>query len=84
MSGTRVSCHINAPRERVYQALLDAGAVAQWLVPQGMTGQVHAFDAREGGTFRISLTYDGPGAGKTSPSTDTYHGQFVRLVPHEP
>jgi uncharacterized protein YndB with AHSA1/START domain len=45
---------------------------------------VHAFDAREGGSFRISLTYDAPtGTGKTSPHTDTYHGRFVKLVTNE-
>ena len=26
-----------------------------------MTSQVHEFDAREGGSFRISLSYDAPG-----------------------
>jgi hypothetical protein len=36
---------------------------------------------REGGTFRVTLTYDAPGeADKSSSGTDTYHG-FVRLVP---
>jgi uncharacterized protein YndB with AHSA1/START domain len=45
---------------------------------------VHAFDAREGGSLRISLTYDAPtGTGKTSAHTDTYHGRFVKLVPDE-
>jgi uncharacterized protein YndB with AHSA1/START domain len=45
---------------------------------------VHAFDAREGGSFRISLTYDAPmGTGKTTAHTDTYHGRFVKLVPNE-
>jgi uncharacterized protein YndB with AHSA1/START domain len=54
------------------------------MVPTGMTSQVHAFDAREGGRFRISLTYDAPtGAGKTTPHTDTYHGRFVKLVTDE-
>ncbi len=49
-----------------------------------MTCYVHAFDAREGGSFRISLTYDEPtGAGKTTAHTDTYHGQFAKLVPNE-
>jgi hypothetical protein len=33
-------------------------AVAKWRVPAGMTGRVHWFGAREGGAFRISLTYD--------------------------
>lgn len=84
MSSTRLRCHLNAPREIVYRALLDAHAVETWMVPTGMTSQVHTFDPREGGTFRISLTYDAPtGTGKTSAHTDTYHGRFVKLVPDE-
>ncbi len=84
MSSTRVSRRINAPRPIVYRALLDLRAVATWMVPDGMTSHVHAFDAREGGRFRISLTYDAPtGTGKTSAQTDTYHGRFVKLVPNE-
>jgi uncharacterized protein YndB with AHSA1/START domain len=82
MSSTRITQHVNAPRAAVYRALLDAGAVATWMVPDGMTSHVHAFDAREGGAFRVSLTYDAPtGTGKTTAQTDTYHGHFVRLVP---
>ncbi|HEX5724109.1 MAG TPA: SRPBCC domain-containing protein [Longimicrobiaceae bacterium] len=84
MSSTRVTHRVNAPRATVYRALLDARAVATWMVPTGMTSQVHAFDAREGGFFRISLTYDEPtGAGKTTAHTDTYHGRFVKLVENE-
>src|SRR3954467_6468081 len=84
MNSTTVSCHVNAPREFVYRAILDARAVAEWMVPDGMTSHVHSFDAREGGLFRISLTYDAPtGTGKTTPHTDTYHGRFVKLVPNE-
>jgi uncharacterized protein YndB with AHSA1/START domain len=64
--------------------LLDAEAIAQWRVPAGMTSQVHEFDAREGGGFRISLTYDTPeGAGKSAEHTDTYHGYFLKLVPNQ-
>ena len=75
---------INAPRERVYAALLDPVAVARWRVPAGMTCHVHEFDVREGGAVRISLTYEARDrAGKTSGRTDTYHGRFVRLVPDE-
>ena len=58
MSSTRISRRVNAPRARVYRALLDARAVATWKVPTGMTSHVHEFEAREGGSFRISLTYD--------------------------
>lgn len=49
-----------------------------------MTSHVHEFDAREGGSFRISLTYEDPTrTGKTTKHTDTYHGRFVKLVPNE-
>jgi uncharacterized protein YndB with AHSA1/START domain len=49
-----------------------------------MTSRVHHFEGREGGTFRISLTYDAPDrTGKTTAHTDTYSGRFVRLVPGE-
>lgn len=68
----------------MYRALLDEQAVATWMVPTGMSSHVHEFDAREGGAFRISLTYDEPtGTGKTTARTDTYHGRFVKLVPDE-
>jgi len=60
MSSTRIRQHLNAPRAIVYRALLDARAVATWKVPTGMTSHVHVFDPREGGLFRISLTYDAP------------------------
>ncbi|QOV40437.1 SRPBCC domain-containing protein [Streptomyces ferrugineus] len=84
MYSTRVSRHVNASRTAVYRALLDADAVQRWRVPDGMTGHVHAFEGREGGAFRVSLTYDLPtGTGKSAAHTDTYHGRFVRLVPDE-
>lgn len=47
-----------------------------------MTSCVHSFEPRQGGTFRISLTYDLPTtAGKTDLRTDAFHGRFVRLEP---
>lgn len=75
--------HIKAPRAAVYRALLDPAAIAQWRVPDGMSSDVHSFEAREGGSFRVSLTYDGKGAGKSGAHTDTYHGHFARLVADE-
>ena len=81
---TRIRRRIAAPRAAVYSALVDARAVTTWMVPDGMTSQVHTFDARDGGAFRISLTYDEPtGTGKTTAHTDTYNGRFVELVPNE-
>ncbi len=83
-NSTRMTIHVNAPRARVYRALIDADAIAKWKVPAGMTGFVHEFDAREGGKIRVSLTYKTPtGTGKTTAHTDTYHGRFVKLVPDE-
>jgi uncharacterized protein YndB with AHSA1/START domain len=84
MYSTRVSQHIRASRSAVYRALLDADAIASWRVPLGMSSHVHEFDAREGGAFRVSLTYDAPDAvGKSTSHTDTYHGRFLKLVPNE-
>ena len=51
-----------------------------------MKGQIHAFDPRVGGTYRMALTYDEPGhsmPGKTSEHSDVVAGQFLQLVPDE-
>jgi uncharacterized protein YndB with AHSA1/START domain len=62
--------------------VLDPEAVQQWMVPDGMTSDVHFFDPLEGGAFRISLTYEAPTtAGKTAAQTDILHGRFLRLIP---
>lgn len=64
--------------------MLDPDAVARWKVPDGMRSEIHVFEPRQGGDFRMSLTYDAPGAtGKTAGRTDTYHGRFLKLVPDE-
>jgi uncharacterized protein YndB with AHSA1/START domain len=85
-ASTQVSKIIEAPRIAVYQACLDPDALASWRVPDNMTGHVHAFEAREGGAFRMSLTYKeserSPG-GKTSEGTDTFQGRFAQLIPGE-
>jgi uncharacterized protein YndB with AHSA1/START domain len=84
VSTTRSTRYLDAPRADVYRALLDADAVRRWKVPDGMRSEIHIFEPREGGAFRVSLTYDAPTAtGKTQGRTDTYHGRFVRLVPEE-
>ena len=85
-ASTQVSKIIKAPRKAVYQACLDPDALASWRVPDTMKAQVHVFDAREGGRFRMSLTYQDPRhspRGKTSEGTDTFQGRFVELVPDE-
>jgi uncharacterized protein YndB with AHSA1/START domain len=44
VNSTRISRRVNASRAIVYRALLDARAVATWIVPIVTTSQVHAFD----------------------------------------
>src|SRR5829696_7454368 len=84
VNSTRITLHVRARRATVYRALLDAQAVETWMVPTGMTSQVHVFEPREGGAFWISLTYEeATGTGKTTAHTDTHHGRFVKLVPNE-
>jgi uncharacterized protein YndB with AHSA1/START domain len=83
---TKVSRIIKAPRRAVYRACLDPQSVAAWRVPDTMTAEVQVFEAREGGTYRMSFTYRGPQqgpGGKTSDDTDTFQGRFVELVPDE-
>jgi uncharacterized protein YndB with AHSA1/START domain len=80
---THVTRHIDAPRAEVYRALIDAEAISRWKVPDGMSIVVHEHEARERGRFRISLTYDEKGVGKTQGRTDTYHGHYLTLVANE-
>ena len=84
MYSTTVARMVPADRSTVYAALLDPAAVAQWRVPDGMTGEVHELQPHVGGRIRMSLTYDDPAtAGKSGGATDTYSGTYVELVPDE-
>jgi uncharacterized protein YndB with AHSA1/START domain len=72
-----------APRERIWEALVDPEALAGWLPPDGMTGSFEHFDARPGGSYRLVLTYeDATGApGKATPDADVVEARFTDLVP---
>jgi uncharacterized protein YndB with AHSA1/START domain len=86
LATTQVTRLIHAPRDAVYRACVDPDALAAWRVPDNMSAEVHEFEARQGGRFRMSLSYDDPersGAGKTTDRTDTFQGRFVELVPGE-
>jgi uncharacterized protein YndB with AHSA1/START domain len=83
-ASTQDSRIIRAPRERVYQAFVDREDLLAWLPPGEMTGAFHAFDARVGGGYRMSLVYP-PGEssfrGKSSEREDVVNVRFVELVP---
>lgn len=85
MRRTSVSRLIHASREAVYRAFTEATSVATWLPPNSMKATIERFDAREGGEFRVTLTYVGehPVAGKTTDQSDVVVGRFVELTPGE-
>jgi uncharacterized protein YndB with AHSA1/START domain len=81
----RASRLIKAPAAKVYAALLDAEAVVRWLPPEGMSGEMLAFDPRAGGGYRMALRYDGEEhtPGKTDADSDLVEVRFLKLVPNK-
>ena len=64
---------IAAPPAALYRAFADANALMAWLPPGNMRGRALEYDFREGGRYRIELTYADAapgGAGKTTAQTD--------------
>ncbi|WP_375687357.1 SRPBCC domain-containing protein [Pseudooceanicola sp. LIPI14-2-Ac024] len=77
--------HIAASPAACFAAWADAEAVAVWLPPHGMRGRIERFDLREGGGFRLILTYvDGPNPdAKSTADSDVAEGRFVTVdAPH--
>jgi uncharacterized protein YndB with AHSA1/START domain len=75
---------IRARPEELYAAFLDTAALVDWLPPAEMTGEIHEFDARVGGGYRMSLFYppdEHAFRGKTSDREDMVNVRFVELVP---
>lgn len=71
---------VNAPREEVFAALVNEDARTVWLPPDGMSGRFTWFDARPGGGYRLTLTYDDEGTqGKSRENTDVVEVRFVSL-----
>ncbi|KUH86317.1 MULTISPECIES: SRPBCC family protein [unclassified Mycobacterium] len=72
---------VKAPLSRVFEALVDPDALAEWLPPSGMTGRFDHFDARPGGSYRMALTYTDPptGGGKTDADSDVVEGRFLAI-----
>jgi uncharacterized protein YndB with AHSA1/START domain len=77
----RASRLIKASAARVYQAFVDAEALVRWLPPEGMTGEMLAFDAKPGGGYRMALHYRDGTPGKTDEHSDVVETRFVALKP---
>jgi uncharacterized protein YndB with AHSA1/START domain len=83
-ASTRSTRIIKAPRERVYRAFVDPADLAVWLPPGEMTGEIHSFEASEGGGYEMSLFYppsEPHARGKTSDGEDRVIVRFIALVP---
>src|SRR5947208_3292017 len=83
-ASTRNSKFIKATPEALYRAFTDPAALAVWLAPGDMTGEVHSFDCRVGGGYQMSLYYPSSekgSPGKTSEREDRFTARFVELTP---
>lgn len=72
---------ISASPEVVYRAFAEQGAMERWLPPGNMTGTMLHFDFRQGGSYRMRLTYAEPqqGRGKTSEDYDEIEACLTKL-----
>ena len=79
MSDRTVRLHrvLRTPPEKVYRAFLEPDAMSKWLPPYGFTCSVHHFEARVGGTFRMSFR------NFTSGNAHSFGGEYIELVPNE-
>ena len=68
---------LRAPAERIYRAFLEPAATAKWLPPYGFTCTVHQFEAKVGGSFRMSFRNFSTGNGHS------FGGEYLELVPHQ-
>jgi uncharacterized protein YndB with AHSA1/START domain len=77
MSTRTIRLHrvLRASPDRIYRAFLDAAALAKWLPPYGFTCTVHKFDAKVGGSFKMSFT------NFTTGHSHSFGGEYRELVP---
>ncbi len=69
---------VRAPVDQVFAALVDAEVRAVWLPPSGMSAGIDWFEARPGGGYRMTLTYDDEATpGKSDANTDVVEARFV-------
>lgn len=71
---------IKASGDAIYEAFVKPESLVRWLPPEGATGEIRQFDAREGGRFELVLTF-AAAPGKSSSHEDVVQGRFLQLVP---
>jgi len=72
---------ISASPKTIYRAFAAPGAMERWLPPSDMIGSMLHFDFREGGSYRMRLTYaeSQQGRGKTSEDSDEVEARLTKL-----
>lgn len=72
---------IAASAEALYDAHLNAQAVAAWRPPSGMKAEIYRFDPRVGGGYRMAFVYeDAAIAGKSGDNADVFEAEYLDLV----
>lgn len=75
---------MDAPVDRVFDALVDRHALETWLPPGDMTGRFEQFDPTPGGSYRLVLTYATPASqAKSSADSDIVEVRYLDIVPNE-
>jgi uncharacterized protein YndB with AHSA1/START domain len=79
MSNNTVSLHrvLKTSPEKLYRAFTEPLAMSAWLPPYGFLCEVHEFDARVDGTYRMSFT------NFTTGSSHSFGGKFLEIKPNE-
>ncbi|AEH87522.1 SRPBCC family protein [Mesorhizobium opportunistum] len=78
MPGTvRLHRVLTTSPEKVYRAFVEGDALAKWLPPNGFTCTVHQFEAKIGGTFKMSFR------NFTTGDSHSFGGEYLELVPGE-
>lgn len=79
MSANNVSLHrvLTASPEKVFRAFSDANAIASWLPPYGFLCEVHHFNFKEGGDYKMSFT------NFTTGNKHSFGGKYVEIKPNE-
>lgn len=68
---------IKTSPEKVYRAFTDPLALASWIPPYGFLCTVHHFDAKVGGSYKMSFTNFSTG------NSHSFGGEFLELRPNE-
>lgn len=63
--------------EKLYRAFTEADAMAKWISPNGFTCTVHHFEAKVGGTYKMSFR------NFTTGDSHSFGGTYLEMVPNE-